>query len=123
MTDPCNKLGSFLKDRRGKLDPEAFGFQLARRRTPGLREEMAQRARVSVMRYTWLEQGRGGAPSAAVLERVARARLLTDAEGDLAACGRRASGAGTVRGRARLRAYGASAGMPNSRRRSVEGMK
>lgn len=124
MTDPCNKLGSFPKDRRGKLDPQAFGFQLARRRTPGLRrEEVAQRAHVSVTWYTWLEQGRGGAPSAAVLERVARARLLTDAEGDLAACGRRASGAGTVRGRACMRAYGASAGTPNSRRRSVEGMK
>jgi transcriptional regulator with XRE-family HTH domain len=81
MTDPCNKLGQFLKDRRSKLDPETFGYQRARRRTPGLRrEEVALRANVSVTWYTWLEQGRGGAPSAAVLDRVARALLLTDAE-------------------------------------------
>lgn len=73
MTERSNKLGNFLKDRRGKLDPESFGFQRARRRTPELRrEEVAQRANVSVTWYTWLEQGRGGAPSAAVLERVAR---------------------------------------------------
>jgi transcriptional regulator with XRE-family HTH domain len=30
--------------------------------------------------YTWLEQGRGGAPSAAVLDRIARALMLTDVE-------------------------------------------
>ena len=30
--------------------------------------------------YTWLEQGRGGAPSADVLDRLARALLLNDAE-------------------------------------------
>lgn len=81
MTGQGNQLGSFLKDRRDKLDPEVFGFQRARRRAPGLRrEEVAQRAHVSVTWYTWLEQGRGGAPSAAVLDRVARALLLTDAE-------------------------------------------
>ena len=38
---------------------------MTRRRTPGLRrEEVAQRANVSATWYTWLEQGRGGAPSA-----------------------------------------------------------
>lgn len=81
MTAPCNKLGEFLKDRRGKLDPGALGFAPVRRRTPGLRrEEVAQCANVSVTWYTWLEQGRGGSPSAAVLDRVARALVLTDAE-------------------------------------------
>jgi transcriptional regulator with XRE-family HTH domain len=35
---------------------------------------------VSATWYTWLEQGRGGAPSAAVLERIARALMLTEAE-------------------------------------------
>ena len=30
--------------------------------------------------YTWLEQGRGGAPSADVLDRIARALMLTDVE-------------------------------------------
>jgi transcriptional regulator with XRE-family HTH domain len=76
-----NQLGNYLKDRRAKLDPTAFGFPLTRRRTPGLRrEEVAQRANVSATWYTWLEQGRGGAPSADVLDRIARAMLLTDVE-------------------------------------------
>jgi transcriptional regulator with XRE-family HTH domain len=76
-----NLLGTYLKDRRAKLDPAAFGFPLKRRRTPGLRrEEVAQRANVSATWYTWLEQGRGGAPSADVLDRIARAMMLTDVE-------------------------------------------
>lgn len=76
-----NPLGTYLKDRRAKLDPAAFGFSLNRRRTPGLRrEEVAQRANVSATWYTWLEQGRGGAPSADVLDRIARAMMLTDVE-------------------------------------------
>jgi len=80
MTD-ANQLGNYLKDRRAKLDPAAFGFPLKRRRTPGLRrEEVAQRANVSATWYTWLEQGRGGAPSADVLDRIARAMMLTDVE-------------------------------------------
>jgi len=80
MTD-ANSLGTYLKDRRAKLDPTAFGFPLKRRRTPGLRrEEVAQRANVSATWYTWLEQGRGGAPSADVLDRIARAMMLTDVE-------------------------------------------
>ena len=77
----ANSLGTYLRDRRAKLDPAAFGFPLTRRRTPGLRrEEVAQRANVSATWYTWLEQGRGGAPSADVLDRIARAMMLTDAE-------------------------------------------
>ena len=76
-----NALGSYLKDRRTKLDPAAFGLPRTRRRTPGLRrEEVAQRANISPTWYTWLEQGRGGAPSADVLDRLARALMLTDAE-------------------------------------------
>jgi transcriptional regulator with XRE-family HTH domain len=76
-----NQFGSYLMDRRRKLDPAAFGFPSARRRTPGLRrEEVAQRANVSATWYTWLEQGRGGAPSANVLDRIARALMLTDVE-------------------------------------------
>ena len=74
-------LGTYLKDRRAKLDPGAFGFPSQRRRTPGLRrEEVAQRANISPTWYTWLEQGRGGAPSADVLDRIARALMLTDVE-------------------------------------------
>jgi transcriptional regulator with XRE-family HTH domain len=75
------RLGTYLKDRRGKLDPATFGFPSERRRTPGLRrEEVAQRANISPTWYTWLEQGRGGAPSTDVLDRIARALMLTDAE-------------------------------------------
>jgi len=74
-------LGSYLKDRRARLDPTTFGFSMQRRRTPGLRrEEVAQRANVSATWYTWLEQGRGGAPSADVLDRIARALMLTEIE-------------------------------------------
>src|SRR6202041_1422850 len=77
----ANSLGTYLKDRRAKLDPTAFGLPLRRRRTPGLRrEEVAQHANVSSTWYTWLEQGRGGAPSADVLDRIARALMLTDVE-------------------------------------------
>ena len=76
-----NPLGIYLKDRRARLDPAAFGLPLTRRRTPGLRrEEVAQRANVSATWYTWLEQGRGGAPSTEVLERIAGALMLTDVE-------------------------------------------
>ena len=41
---------------------------------------MAQRANISPTWYTWLEQGRGGAPSANVLDRIARALMLTGVE-------------------------------------------
>ncbi len=76
-----NLLGDFLKDRRARLDPEAFGFGSSRRRTPGLRrEEVAQRADVSATWYTWLEQGRHGAPSADVLDRLSGALQLTASE-------------------------------------------
>lgn len=76
-----NLLGTYLKDRRTRLDAAAFGFGGGRRRTPGLRrEEVAQRANISPTWYTWLEQGRGGAPSADVLDRIGRALMLTDVE-------------------------------------------
>src|SRR5579871_4002089 len=76
-----NLLGTYLKDRRAKLDPDALGFPGGRRRTPGLRrEEVAQRANISPTWYTWLEQGRGGSPSADVLDRISRALMLTELE-------------------------------------------
>ncbi len=75
-----NSLGTYLKDRRTRLDPAAFGFT-GRRRTPGLRrEEVAQRSNISPTWYTWLEQGRGGAPSADVLNRIAGGLMLTEPE-------------------------------------------
>src|SRR5277367_2800992 len=76
-----NRLGTYLKSRRTRLDPAALGLSTARRRTSGLRrEEVAQRANISPTWYTWLEQGRGGAPSADVLDRISRALMLTDVE-------------------------------------------
>ena len=41
---------------------------------------MAQRANISPTWYTWLEQGRGGAPSADVLNRLASGLMLTEPE-------------------------------------------
>jgi len=76
-----NPLGRFLRDRRTRLDPSTFGFPAGRRRTPGLRrEEVALRAHISPTWYTWLEQGRGGAPSPDVLDRIATGLMLTEPE-------------------------------------------
>nr|WP_176599488.1 helix-turn-helix transcriptional regulator [Sphingobium sp. 15-1] len=81
MVEIDNALGLFLRDRRMRLDPATFGFSTNRRRTPGLRrEEVAQRANISATWYTWLEQGRGGAPSADVIERIATGMMLTEPE-------------------------------------------
>lgn len=78
-----NLLGNYLRERRQRLDAAKLGYTLLRRRTPGLRrEEVAVRACVSTTWYTWLEQGRGGAPSEEVLERLARALELSAAERD-----------------------------------------
>ncbi len=75
-------LGAFLRSRRERLDPELLGIDDARaRRTPGLRRaEIAARAGISVEWYTRLEQSRGGAPSSQVLDAVASALCLDDAE-------------------------------------------
>lgn len=81
MSIHVNRLGRYLRDRRARLDPVVLGFQRGRRRTPGLRrEEVAQRADISPTWYTWLEQGRGGAPSTDVLDRLAAALMLTEPE-------------------------------------------
>ncbi|MDI9219525.1 helix-turn-helix transcriptional regulator [Pantoea sp. EA-12] len=78
-----NLLGNYLRERRQRLDAGKLGYPLQRRRTPGLRrEEVAVRACVSTTWYTWLEQGRGGAPSEEVLERLAKALELSAAERD-----------------------------------------
>jgi len=81
MTELSSPLGRYLRARRARLDPVALGFAAGRRRTPGLRrEEVAQRANISPTWYTWLEQGRGGAPSADVLNRIAAGLMLTEPE-------------------------------------------
>ena len=77
-TSVDSPLGAYLKDRRSRLDPATFGFSTNRRRTPGLRrEEVAHLSNISATWYTWLEQGRGGAPSVDVLNRIATGLMLT----------------------------------------------
>lgn len=80
MATAATPLGTYLRDRRTRLDPAALGYG-GRRRTPGLRrEEVATRANISPTWYTWLEQGRGGAPSPDVLNRLATGLMLTEPE-------------------------------------------
>ncbi|MEU9209155.1 helix-turn-helix transcriptional regulator [Streptomyces sp. NPDC048415] len=77
------ELSEFLRSRRARLKPEDVGMpDFGRhRRVPGLRrEELAQLAGVSVAYYTRLEQGNGRNVSAEVLDAIARALRLTDAE-------------------------------------------
>ena len=77
------ELSEFLRSRRARLKPEDVGMpDFGRhRRVPGLRrEELAQLAGVSVAYYTRLEQGNGRNVSAEVLDSIARALRLTDAE-------------------------------------------
>lgn len=81
--DPRAELSEFLRTRRARLKPEDVGLpDFGRyRRVPGLRrEELAQLAGVSVAYYTRLEQGNGRNVSAEVLDSIARALRLTDAE-------------------------------------------
>jgi transcriptional regulator with XRE-family HTH domain len=76
------ELADFLRHRREALSPEAVGLPGGgRRRTPGLRrEEVAQLAGVGTTWYTWLEQGRDVRASLDVLEALARALKLSQAE-------------------------------------------
>ncbi|MET9444013.1 helix-turn-helix transcriptional regulator [Streptomyces sp. NPDC006610] len=77
------ELSEFLRTRRARLRPQDVGLPEfgRRRRVPGLRrEELAQLAGVSVAYYTRLEQGNGRNVSAEVLDAIARALRLTDAE-------------------------------------------
>ncbi|MDN5758499.1 MAG: helix-turn-helix transcriptional regulator [Tomitella sp.] len=76
------ELADFLRHRRALLRPEHVGLRSdPGRRTPGLRrEEVAERAAISVDYYVRLEQARGPAPSGAVLESVAAALYLSAAE-------------------------------------------
>ncbi|MFE9912294.1 helix-turn-helix domain-containing protein [Streptomyces clavifer] len=77
------ELSEFLRSRRARLKPEDVGLPDygRHRRVPGLRrEELAQLAGVSVAYYTRLEQGNGRNVSGEVLDAIARALRLTDAE-------------------------------------------
>jgi transcriptional regulator with XRE-family HTH domain len=73
----------FLTTRRAKITPERAGLPVygQRRRVTGLRrEEVAQLAGISTDYYTRLEKGGLGSASDGVLEAIARALQLDDAE-------------------------------------------
>lgn len=75
----------FLASRRAKITPEMAGLTLfgGRRRVPGLRrEEVAMLAGVSVDYYTKLERGNLAGTSESVLDAIARALSLDEAERD-----------------------------------------
>lgn len=77
------QLGDFLQTRRSQLRPEDLGVPTygERRRVPGLRrEELALLAGVSVSYYTRLEQGQSLNASPEVLDAIARALRLDEAE-------------------------------------------
>ncbi|MDX8033256.1 helix-turn-helix transcriptional regulator [Lentzea sp. BCCO 10_0856] len=77
------RLGAFLKTRRAQLRPEDAGVPDygERRRVPGLRrEELALLAGVSSSYYTRLEQGHSSSASPEVLDALATALQLDEAE-------------------------------------------
>lgn len=85
MSGAENRAGEaadLLRSRRARLQPADVGLPSGpRRRTRGLRrEEVAQLAGISTTYYTFLEQGRDLNPSAQVIESLARALRLDDAE-------------------------------------------
>ena len=76
------EFGGTLRRWRGRVAPEAVGVPVGeRRRATGLRrEELAALAGISVDYLTRLEQGRAISPSGHVVEALARALRLSDAE-------------------------------------------
>lgn len=78
-----SEFGDFLSSRRSRLTPDRAGLPTkpGPRRVPGLRrEEVAELAGLSVDYYVRLERGRATHPSAEVLDAIARALRLDDAE-------------------------------------------
>jgi transcriptional regulator with XRE-family HTH domain len=77
-----NELADFIRARREQLTPADVGLRdSGRRRTPGLRrEEVAALAGVSIDYLIRLEQGRDSNPSASVLNAIAGALRLSEAE-------------------------------------------
>jgi transcriptional regulator with XRE-family HTH domain len=80
--DTANELSQFLTSRRAKVTPEQAGLpSYGQRRVPGLRrEEVASLAGVSVEYYKRLERGNASGASDSVLEALADALRLDDAE-------------------------------------------
>ena len=81
--DARTEIKDFLTTRRAKVTPQMAGLPVVggNRRVPGLRrEEVAMLAGVSVDYYTRLERGRAAGASEEVLDALASALLLDDAE-------------------------------------------
>lgn len=80
--DNRDEVREFLTSRRGKISPERAGLPAgSRRRVPGLRRsEVAALADMSVEYYAKLERGNLAGVSPGVLEAVARALRLDEAE-------------------------------------------
>jgi transcriptional regulator with XRE-family HTH domain len=80
--DGSNDVGEFLASRRAKIKPQQVGLATyGRRRVPGLRrEEVAMLAGVSTDYYAKLERGNLAGVSDAVLDAIASALQLDDAE-------------------------------------------
>jgi transcriptional regulator with XRE-family HTH domain len=78
------EMGEFLASRRARITPEQVGlpvYDAAKRRVPGLRrQEVATLAGLSVDYYTQLERGKVAGVSEGVLDAIARAMQLDDAE-------------------------------------------
>ncbi|WP_405563464.1 helix-turn-helix transcriptional regulator [Streptomyces phaeochromogenes] len=77
------ELGQFLRARRTQTRPDQVGLTVGTglRRTPGLRrEELATLAGISIDYYVRLERGKETRPSPSVLDALARALQLDDAE-------------------------------------------
>jgi transcriptional regulator with XRE-family HTH domain len=79
------EFGRTVRHWRDRVAPEAVGVPVGgRRRATGLRrEELAGLAGISVDYLTRLEQGRATSPSGQVVEAIARALRVSDAERDL----------------------------------------
>lgn len=80
-----SEFGHLVRRWRDRVAPESVGLPTGRRRrAPGLRrEELAGLAAISADYLTRLEQGSATSPSAQVVEALARALRLADAERDL----------------------------------------
>jgi len=81
--DTRSEVRQFLTSRRGRITPDQAGLPVYgdNRRVPGLRrEEVALLAGVSVDYYTRLERGNLGGVSESVLDALARALQLDEAE-------------------------------------------
>lgn len=105
--DPKAETRDFLTSRRARITPERAGLPAygGNRRVPGLRrEEVAMLAGVSVDYYTRLERGNLSGVSQEILEALADALQLDEAErGHLFALARTANSTGAARSREKRR--------------------